>query len=169
MLSRSRRLKLNVNDFRWLAEIGHELLLDLCNGCFARVLFNHHFRPVTHARDILVLCFSENHIIRHTIPLDVSLHRSQSRLYSKTGRRLAKLPLQNIGADWNIILGRDGAGTVEREFGQGEVLHQTGGCLLSHRHLPGNVCACTRPWDIDAVAHDYCRSGGYLRVRWYFL
>ena len=55
MLSWSSRLKLNLDDFRWLAEIGPELLLNLSNGCFARLFFNDHFRPITHTRNILVL------------------------------------------------------------------------------------------------------------------
>src|SRR5439155_23188773 len=72
MLSWSSRLKLNLDDFRWLAEIGPELLLNLGNGCFARFFFNYHFRPLTHTCNVLVLFFSENHIIGHTLLLDVS-------------------------------------------------------------------------------------------------
>jgi hypothetical protein len=32
-------------------------LLNLSNGCFARLFFNDHFRPITHTRNILVLFF----------------------------------------------------------------------------------------------------------------
>src|SRR4029453_8736257 len=78
MLDCDHRLKLNLDDFRWLAEIGREVLLDLHKRGFARFFLNHHLRPITHASDILVLFFSENDIIRHTIPLDAILDGSKS-------------------------------------------------------------------------------------------
>src|SRR5262249_38134610 len=78
MLGCDHGLKLNLDVFRCLAEMSGGESRDMCKRGFARLFLNHCFRPITHASDILVLFFSENDIIRHTIPLDATLNGSKS-------------------------------------------------------------------------------------------
>jgi hypothetical protein len=50
-----------------------------------------------------------------------SVQRHKDASHSYLSVFLENLPQETpFGSDWNIILPRDGSGTVEREFGQGE-------------------------------------------------